>query len=150
MTESWETRLLRWKFNVFPAYWGTGARCTYIQQDYKEIRVKLPLTWRTRNYVGTIFGGSIYGAVDPMYMIMLIKILGPKYVVWDKSASVRFRRPGRGPLYATFRISDEEVQAILEELRDKPKLDRQYQVDLVDDQGVVHATVEKVIHVSHK
>lgn len=54
----------------------------------------MPESWRTRNYVGTIFGGSLYGALDPI-MIMLIKLLGPEYEVWDKAASIRFRRPGR-------------------------------------------------------
>src|SRR2546422_8429965 len=58
-------------------------------------RSRLPLSWRTRNYVGTIFGGSMYGAVDPVYMVMLIKLLGPGYTVWDKAAAIRFRRPGR-------------------------------------------------------
>jgi len=59
------------------------------------VRIRLPLIWRTRNYVGTIFGGSLYGAVDPIYMIMLIKALGPDYIVWDKAATIRFLRPGR-------------------------------------------------------
>jgi hypothetical protein len=56
---------MRWGFNFFPAFRGTGARITYIAGDYREMRVELPLNWRTRNYVGTIFGGSLYGAVDP-------------------------------------------------------------------------------------
>lgn len=43
-----------------------------------EVRIRLPLSRRTRNYVGTIFGGSLYGALDPIYMIMLIKALGPE------------------------------------------------------------------------
>src|SRR6266496_6489335 len=95
-------RLLRWKFNLFPAYRGTGARVTYIADDFHEVRVHLPLSWRTRNAVGTIFGGSMYGAVDPIYMIMLIQLLGRDYVVWDKAATIRFRRPGQTTLYATF------------------------------------------------
>ena len=74
MPESMRSRLARWGFNVFPAYWGTGARVTYIADDYREMHVRLPLTWRTRNYVGTIFGGSMYAAIDPVYMIMLMKI----------------------------------------------------------------------------
>ena len=100
-----KARWLRLLFNVFPAYRGTGARVTYIAEDFSEVRVKLPLSWRTRNYVGTIFGGSIYGAVDPMYMIMLIKLLGSDYIVWDKAASIRFRKPGRTTLFATFKIA---------------------------------------------
>ena len=70
---------MRWKFNLFPAYRGTGGRITYISGDLREVRVRIPLNWRTRNYVGTIYGGSLYGAVDPMYMIMLIRILGSAY-----------------------------------------------------------------------
>ncbi|HBE81322.1 MAG TPA: DUF4442 domain-containing protein, partial [Blastocatellia bacterium] len=66
MPESFESKRFRWGFNLFPAYRGTGGRVTYIADDWKEVRVKLPLNWRTRNYVGTIFGGSIYGAVDPI------------------------------------------------------------------------------------
>lgn len=96
---------MRWAFNFFPAFRGTGAWITYIAWDYLEVRVRLPLSWRTRNYVGTIFGGSMYAAVDPFFMIMLIKRLGPRYVVWDKAASIRFRKPGRSTLYARFVIS---------------------------------------------
>jgi len=39
------------------------------------------------------FGGSIYGALDPIYMVQLINILGGKYVVWDKAATIKFIRP---------------------------------------------------------
>jgi acyl-coenzyme A thioesterase PaaI-like protein len=92
MPESWPTRLARWRCNWFPAYRATGARITYIAADWREVRIRLPLSRRTRNYVGTIFGGSLYGALDPIYMIMLIKA-GPDYTVWDKAATIRFLRP---------------------------------------------------------
>ena len=111
MPESLASRKMRWGFNLFPAFRGTGARVTYIAEDFREARVRLPLNWRTRNYVGTIFGGSLYSAVDPMYMILLIKVLGPSYTVWDKAATIRFVKPGRGTLYAGFRIEEAETEA---------------------------------------
>ena len=141
MPESFQTRRLRWLFNFFPAYRGTGARVRYIADDFREVRVELPLSWRTRNYVGTIFGGSMYGAVDPMYMIMLIRILGKDYVVWDKAASIRFRKPGRGTLYATFRITEEEINAIHEAAAGGEPIDRVYNVELKDADGIVHACI---------
>jgi hypothetical protein len=150
MPESLETKLYRWGFNFFPAYLGTGARITYIASDWREIRVKLPLSWRTRNYVGTIYGGSMYAAVDPMYMIMLIKTLGPDYVVWDKAARIHFKKPGRETLYAHFWLSDDELQLIKTELDEKPKLDREYQIELLDADGVLHAGVEKTIFIARK
>jgi acyl-coenzyme A thioesterase PaaI-like protein len=150
MNESWHTRLRRWGFNFFPAYRGTGARITYIAADWREIRIKLPLNWRTRNYVGTIYGGSMYAAVDPIYMIMLIKLLGPGYVVWDKAASIRFRKPGKSTLSARFVVDQAETEAIQAALAQQEAIDRVYQIDLVDRDGVVHASVEKTIYVRRK
>ena len=150
MPESAASRRLRWGFNFFPAFRGTGARVTYISGDYRELHVKLPLSWRTRNYVGTIFGGSLYGAVDPHYMIMLIKILGPGYVVWDKAATIRFKKPGRSTLFARFSIPEEEISEIRRRLETEASVDRVYSVDLADSEGVVHASVEKTIYVRRK
>lgn len=147
MAESFRTRLMRWGFNLFPAYRGTGGRVTYIASDWREVHVRLPLSWRTRNYVGTTFGGSIYGAVDPFYMIILMKLLGPDYVVWDKAARIQFKKPGRSTLYARFAVSDEEIAAIKSALTEARSVDRVYQVELADAQGVVHATVEKTIYI---
>ena len=138
---------MRWKFNLFPAYRGTGARVTYIAADFREVRLRLRLSWRTRNAVGTIFGGSMYGAVDPMFMIMLMRILGRDYVVWDKVATIRFRKPGRTTLHATFLIDEAEIEAIRAATASGHSVDRTYHVDLVDEAGVVHASVEKVIYV---
>ena len=112
MPESWNTRVSRWGFNWFPAYRSTGARIEYIAADWREVRVRLPLTWRTRNYVGTMFGGSMYAALDPIYMVMLIKLLGSEYEVWDKAASILFRRPGRCTLRATFRVDPSDLETI--------------------------------------
>jgi uncharacterized protein DUF4442 len=148
--ESGASRRLRWGFNLFPAFRGTGARITYISGDYREMHVKLPLNWRTRNYVGTIFGGSLYGAVDPHYMIMLIKILGPDYVVWDKASTIRFRKPGRGTLYARFVVPEEEIALIRRRLETEHSIDRVYTVQLTDADGVVHAEVDKTVYIRRK
>lgn len=148
-SESFASRRFRWAFNLFPAFRGTGGRVTYIAHDFREVRVKVPLNWRTRNYVGSIFGGSLYSAVDPVYMIMLIKILGPGYTVWDKAATIRFQKPGRSTLYARFHLSEEEISTI-RRLAEASPIDRVYTVDLVDGDGVVHATVEKTIYIKKK
>lgn len=147
MPESLKSRLNRWYFNFFPAYRGTGARLTYIADDWQEVRIKLPLNWRTKNYVGTIFGGSMYAALDPIYMVMLIKVLGRDYIIWDKQATIRFKRPGRSTLFAQFVLSDEEVAGIKSELAARPSIDRVYAIDLTDQKGAVHATVEKTLYI---
>jgi len=150
MPESLRTAVERRVFNVFPAYRGTGGRVTYIASDWREVRVELPLSLRTRNYVGTIYGGSLYGAVDPFYMLMLMKNLGPDHVVWDKAAAIRFLRPGRSTLRARMAIDAAELDAIRAALETARSVDRIYRVDLADAAGVVHASVEKTVYVRRR
>jgi len=136
--------------NAHPAYWGTGGRLTYVADDYHEIRLKLPLTWRTRNVVGTLFGGSMFGAVDPVYMLMLMRILGSEYIVWDTEATIRFRKPGRETLYARFQVDEEDIERLRVELETAASTERTYTVDLVNRDGVVHASIEKSIYIRRK
>jgi acyl-coenzyme A thioesterase PaaI-like protein len=145
--ESWRSRLARWGFNWFPAYRGTGARIEYVASDWREVRIRLPLSWRSRNYVGTIYGGSLYGAVDPIYMIMLIKILGPGYEVWDKAATIRFKKPGRSTLRAHFQLTDAELDAIKADVNRDGKTERTYVVELKDKDGNVCMSCEKLLSI---
>jgi acyl-coenzyme A thioesterase PaaI-like protein len=146
MSESLRTRLLRFAFNFYPCYRRTGARLIYIASDLSEVRVKLPLNWRTRGYWGTTFGGSMYAAIDPVLLVMLARRLGPGYQVWDKAATIEFRKPGRSPLYARFRIEDAEIETLRLALADEERIERTYTVDLVDEAGVIHAHFTKTLH----
>ena len=150
MDESFKSRRFRWLFNFFPAYRGTGGRVAYIADDFREVRVRLPLSWRTKNYVGTIYGGSIYASVDPIYMLMLIHILGPEYVIWDKAAKIRFKRPGKDTLYCDFVLTQEEIDEIKRLAETEKSIDRIYELELKDKAGVVHALIEKTLYISKK
>ena len=150
MPESFASKIDRWKFNFFPAYRGTGARVVYISADYREMRIKIPLSWRTRNYVGTIYGGSMYGGIDPIYMLMLIKNLGAGYVVWDKAAAIRFKRPGKETLFADFLLTPEELGEIKTLFETRKSVDRIYNVELKDKAGKVHCLIEKTIYIAKK
>lgn len=150
MPESFASKIDRWKFNLFPAYRGSGARVLYIADDYREMRVKIPLSWRTRNYVGTIYGGSMYGGIDPIYMLMLIKTLGAGYIVWDKAAKIRFKRPGKTTLFADFLLTDEELNEIKTRLETEKSIDRIYNVELKDTAGKTHCLIEKTLYIAKK
>lgn len=149
-TESFQSKLKRIYFNFFPAYRRTGGRISFLSSDWREIHIRLGLNWTTRNYVGTVFGGSIYGALDPIYMVQLINILGPDYVVWDKSATVKFIKPIKKHVFARFEISD----ALLEEIKSNVASANTYTVNLPvafkDEEGVVYAEVIKTIYIADK
>jgi acyl-coenzyme A thioesterase PaaI-like protein len=142
--------LVRWRINLFYWFAAPGARVTRISPDWREVDLQLRLNWRNRNYVGTIFGGTLYSALDPIYMLMLIRNLGSDYVVWDKAATITFKKPGRGTLYARFRLTQEQLHEIRSALEWQRSIDRILTVDLTDAEGTVHVTAEKVIYLRKK
>ena len=136
--------------NLWPPFLGAGIRVKRIAPGWREVDVEMKLRRWNRNYVGTHYGGSLYSLTDPFYMLMLIENLGRDYIVWDKSASIRFRRPGRGTVRASFTLSDEQIQEIRDALQTEEKIDRMFAVEVKDESGTVIAEVQKLIHVKRK
>lgn len=92
----------------------------------------------------------MYGAVDPIYMVMFMKLLGPEYQVWDKSAAIQYKKPGRSELHAVFTVSDEELSSVRDALASREKIDRTYQVTLFDENDKVTAIIDKTLHFRKK
>lgn len=140
----WRLRLI----NLYPPFLGAGIRCR--RPEPGTFRVEMKLRWWNRNYVGTHFGGSLYTMCDPFYMLLLMEKLGPGYVVWDKSASIRFLKPGRGTVRTFFEIPDQRVEEIRARADAGDKVEPTFTVDVVDGEGDVVARVEKLLYVRRK
>jgi len=121
-----------------------------VSDDLKFVKIKLALNYKTKNYVGTIYGGHMYSCVDGIYMVQLINILGRDYVVWDKFASIRFRRPGNQTLFAEFKITDEFIDQIKNTINEHQEKDFCLTVNLTDKDGIVYAEIEKLIYIASK
>ncbi len=143
-------RMFKLFFNISPMYRRTGGRIVTISPDLKEVKIRLPLNLRTKNYVGTIYGGHMYSAVDGIYMVQLINILGSAYVIWDKSATIRFKKPANTTLYADFILTDKLLDEIKHDVAGLGEKDYILKVDLVDKSGKVYAEVDKVIYIADK
>ncbi len=141
--------LRRW-INFWPPFLGMGIRIKHIAPDMKAVDVEMKLRFWNANYVGTHFGGSLFAMADPFYMLMLMANLGRDYIVWDKAAAIRYRKPGKGIVRAEFRLSDSQIDDIREKLKTLPKYEPVFSIEVKDEAGVVVAEVEKVIHVRKK
>lgn len=101
--------------------------------------------------MGTIFGGSMFSAVDPIPMVQLINLLAHQYVVWDKSAQISFKRPGNVDLFAEFTYTKEELEQIIEQV------ERQNEIEIVKttqltnkSRTIVYCEVKKTIYIAGK
>jgi len=141
---------MRMLLNLWPPFLGAGIRVKNLNPDWREIDVEMRLHRWNSNYVGTHYGGSLYSMTDPFFMVMLIENLGSDCIVWDKSASIRFRTPGRGTVCAKFRLSPEQVDEIRQALNNEEKIERGFNVEVKDESGRVVAEVQKVLHIRRK
>ena len=147
------TKQLPWKLraiNFWPPYLGAGIRIRRISEDMRAIDVELKLRFWNANYVGTHFGGSLYSMTDPFYMLMLIENLGHDYIVWDKAATIRYRRPAKGTVRAEFRLTEAQIDDIRERLKSEEKYEPTFTVEVKDAEGVVVAEVDKLLHIRKK
>lgn len=143
-------RAFKFFFNISPMYRRSGGRIVEASENLGYIKIKIPLNYKTRNYVGTMYGGHMYSCLDGIYMVQLINLLGKSYVVWDKAASIKFKRPGTSTLYAEFTISEELLNQIKIDVEEKNEIDLVLDVNLIDNDGNICAAVEKIIYISSK
>ncbi|RUO33168.1 DUF4442 domain-containing protein [Aliidiomarina soli] len=139
-------RLLNW----YRPYRGAAIKVTALSKDFTYARVEMRQRWYNSNYVGTHFGGSLYSMVDPMFMLLLMRQLGPDYIVWDKSAHIDFKRPGRGRVYAEFSLTAAQVEDIKKAADQGERVLPEWQVEVMDEDNKVVARVDKTLYVKKK
>ncbi len=142
--------LFRWIMNLWPPYRGAGVRVREIAPDWRYVRVELVATLLNRNYVGVHFGGSLFSMADPFLMLMYIKSLGPEFIVWDHSASIRFVRPGRGTVTAEFRIDESMLDEVRAATEGGERYLRSHPVEVVNRDGETVAKIERTLYFRRK
>jgi len=135
--------------NIWPPLAAAGIHVRW-GPDMKSADVEMNLRPWNRNFVGTHYGGSLYSMTDPFYMLMLISNLGDDYIVWDKAAHIRFRKPGKGKVRAAFRLTDAQLDDIRQQLKTLPQYEPTFLVEVKDESGDVVAKVQKVLHIRKK
>ncbi len=142
-------RLMLRSINFYPPLLAAGIHVRW-GDKYRSATVEMRLHLWNRNYVGTHYGGSLYSMTDPFYMLMLMENLGAEYIVWDKAASIRFRKPGKGTVRAEFLLTEEQLDNIRSRLMAQEKYEPEFLVEVKDEAGNVVAEVQKVIHIRRK
>jgi hypothetical protein len=145
-----DSQIYKYGFNWSPTYRRSTGKVIDVSEDLLNIKIKIPLSWKNRNYVGSIFGGSMLSATDPIYMIQLINILGNEYVVWDKAATIKYKRPGKETLFCEFTFTSEEILSIKKDVEKKGEVDIIKTPNIITKEGVVIAELSKTIYVASK
>jgi acyl-coenzyme A thioesterase PaaI-like protein len=141
---------MRRMLNIWPPFLFSGITVLDVSRDFRSAKVRLKKKPLTSNYVGTLFGGSLFSMTDPFFMIMAMKNLGDRYIVWDKRGEIEFISPGKETVFANFAISEEELTEIKVEVEKSGKYLKWFEVELKTADGTVVARVKKQIYFREK
>ena len=141
-----KVKLINW----YPPYIGAGIKLTKLSTDFMYAEVQMKLRWWNKNLMGTHFGGSLASMCDPFYMLMLVNLLGRDYIVWDKAATINFRKPGRGTVKCIFQLDQGILDQIKSEVAVLGKKDYYFDLEIKDTEGQVICEVHKTIYVRRK
>ena len=142
--------IYKYGFNWSPMYRRTTAKLIEVSEDLHYVKIRLKLNWKNRNYAGSIFGGSMLAATDPVYMIQLLQILGNDYVVWDKAVEARYKKPGKSTIYGEFVFTKDEIENLKQTVNENNETDIIKTMNLVDKDGQVIATFSKTLYIANK
>lgn len=136
--------------HLWPPFLGAGIRLRHMSEDFREAEAELKLGRLNRNAVGTQFGGSLFAMTDPFYAIMLMRNLGPEYLVWDKAASIEYVAPGRGTVRARFELTEARLAQIRAQAAGGEKVLPEFDTDIVNAEDEVIAKVRRTVYVRLK
>ncbi|MCE9599499.1 MAG: DUF4442 domain-containing protein [Spirochaetia bacterium] len=132
---------------ITPVYYLSGGRIEYVSEDFRDLIIRIPHTWITRNLVNSVFGGSLFAATDPIYMAMLMQALGRDYFVIDKEGRMEYIKPLTSAGFARFELSQEVIDSIIQECGAKKKSVRSFPVVIQNDKGTVVARGERTLYI---
>jgi acyl-coenzyme A thioesterase PaaI-like protein len=146
VSPKWFRHIMNW----WPPFWGMRIHIEHIGDDWKTLRMRMKLSLRNKNYVGSHFGGGLFAMTDPFYMLMFMNLLGREYLVWDRAAKIEFVAPGRSTVYAHFQVTDEMLADVRTKTENGEKYEPTYRIDVVDAKGGIIARIDKTLYFRNK
>lgn len=140
----WQLRLM---LNWFPPLLFQRIKVREISADFLHVRLRAKKSIWNRNLNGTIYGGTIYSAADPVFPVMYWQALahrGYSLQTWLMATEGRFVKPGATHLDFDFRLTSADIDSAEEELNRRGKAVRTHSVQAQDLSGNVCAEFELV------
>lgn len=142
---------LTWLLRIYPPFFFQRIWIKKVHEGFKGIDVKIYKSFLNINSNKTVFGGTIFSALDPVHSILLDQIFQAsglkRTVAWLKSARIEYLKPGRTDLQFSLRLEDEDIAAAFEEINKRGKVIKTFTTAVYDNNGVKCAVCHNEIYI---
>ena len=145
-------RFAKWILRLYPPLLFQRVQVLEIGAGFRTCRVRVRRSLLNRNLNGTIFGGAIFCAADPIYAILYWQVFarrGARLECWLKAATIRYRKPASTHIELHFTLTDEDIEKLEAQLEAGGRGDRVHCAQAIDAHGQVCAEIETRVHLRH-
>jgi acyl-coenzyme A thioesterase PaaI-like protein len=106
------------RMELYPPFFMMGIKILEVRDNWRFVRIRLPLTHFSRNLGGTMFGGYQASLADPIAALSCSRVF-PGYSVWTRAMTIDFQKGGSTDLELRFEMHKAQEDAIAAELQAK-------------------------------
>lgn len=139
----------RHDITFFPPWWLLNIKILENRDNWRHVRILLPLGFFTRNMGGHMFGGSQASLADPIAAIACAHIF-PDYSVWTRAQSIDFRATGDSDLELRFDFDPELEARIRTELQEKGRSTPVFEFGFYRTDGVLCSVITNTVAIRPK
>jgi len=125
----------------FPPFRGLGIQVLQLREDWRSMRILLPLNEANCNPGHSMFGGCIASLADPIPALACNQVF-PGHAVWTRELQVDFRRPGVSDLELRFEFAQEAIEEIERDLSRRGRSTPMFEFGFYDRQEQLVAWIK--------
>jgi len=142
---------LKWGLRLYPPFFFQRIWVISILDSFLGADVRINKSLLNMNSNRTIFGGTIFSAIDPFYPILLDQYFKHqgilRTVAWLKTAHIDYIKPGRMDLLVSFRLKEEVLKEALHTIKHEGKVVKTFQTQVFDKKGTLCAVAHNEIYI---
>ena len=125
----------RRRLELYPPFFFMRVKVLEISDDWRKVRVRLPLTSFSINPGGVVFGGYQAALADPIPALACGHIF-KGWVVWTRSMHIDFVHGGSSDLELNFEFPRQTEEKIRTQLKADGRANAEFEYAYVRDDGV--------------
>ncbi|MDM1049084.1 DUF4442 domain-containing protein [Sphingobacterium hotanense] len=144
-------KTMKWALRIYPPFFFQRIWVKNILDNYLGADLKIFKSIFNINSNNTIFGGTIFSAIDPFYPILLDQYFKHqgilRTVAWLKTAHIEYRKPGRTSMQFSIRLDEEVLKEALETIQTHGKVVKTFATHVYDKKGTLCAVAHNEIYI---
>jgi acyl-coenzyme A thioesterase PaaI-like protein len=129
---------------LYPPFVPMRIKVLEIEENWRTVRILLPLNARSRNPGGVMFGGYQAALADPIAALACARVF-PGYSVWTRAMSISFDHGGNTDLEMRFALTPVQEAAIRMELASEGRSTPTFEYGYIRQDGVCCTVIRNTV-----